>query len=165
MFRRTGLVTLAIVAIVALAAVPSITASPGIGNVPQGTQSDSAYAKSGKYLVTNVLATTQRTSCYTPEVPYFTSLAPANGYDGMTACPGANTGEDLGPYSTQAGSNPGYPAANPMLVKDHSESDIRVDPTNPNHLIGQSKWFVSAEGYNHLLGFYESWDGGGTWPA
>src|SRR5438045_2724586 len=165
MFRRTGLVTLAIVSIVALAAVPSMTASPGIGNVPQGTQSDAAYARSGKYLVTNVLATTQRTSCYTPEVPYFTSLAPSNGYDGMTACPGANTGEDLGPYPTQAGSNPGYPAATPMLVKDHSESDLRVDPTNPNHMIGQSKWFVSAEGYNHLLGFYESFDGGQTWPV
>ena len=165
MLRRTTLVTLAVVAIVALAAAPSSTASPGIGNIPQGTQSDAAYAKSGKYLVKNVLATNQRASCYTPEVPYFTSLAPANGYDGMTACTGANTGEDLGPYATQAGSNPGYPAANPMLVKDHSESDIRIDPTNPNHLIGQSKWFVSAEGYNHLLGFYESMDGGATWPV
>src|SRR6266576_555817 len=105
MFRRTALVTLTIVAIVALAAVPSISASPGIGNVPQGTQSDRAYAKSGAYRVTNVLATTQRTSCYTPEVPFFTSLAPANGYDGMTACPGANTGDDLGPSPTQSGSN------------------------------------------------------------
>ena len=47
-----------------------------------------------------------------------------------------------------------------MLVKDHSESDIRVDPHDPKHLIGQSKWFVNAEGYNHLLGFYESFDGG-----
>jgi hypothetical protein len=51
-----------------------------------------------------------------------------------------------------------------MLVKDHSESDIRVDPTNRNHLIGSSKWFVSPEGYNHVLGFYESFDGGKTWP-
>jgi hypothetical protein len=50
-------------------------------------------------------------------------------------------------------------------VKDHSESDIRVDPRDPTHLIGQSKWVVNAEGYNHLLGFYESWDGGATWPA
>ena len=116
MLRRTTLVTLAIVAIVALAAVPSSTASPGIGNVPQGTQTDKAYAKSGAYRVTNVLATTQRTSCYMPEVPFFTSLAPVNAYDGMTVCTGANTGEDPGPYPTQAGSNPGYPAANPMLV-------------------------------------------------
>jgi hypothetical protein len=52
-----------------------------------------------------------------------------------------------------------------MRVKDHSESDIRVDPTNPKHLIGQSKWAVNAEGYNHLNGFYESFDGGKTWPV
>jgi hypothetical protein len=165
MLRRTTLVTLAIIAIVALAAVPATTASPGIGNVPQGTQTDRAYAKSGAYRVTNVFATTQRTSCFTPEVAFFTSLAPVNAYDGMTECTGANTGEDPGPYPTQAGSNPGYPAAKAMLVKDHSESDIRVDPTNPNHLIGQSKWFVSGEGYDHVLGFYESMDGGATWPV
>ncbi len=52
-----------------------------------------------------------------------------------------------------------------MLVKGHSESDLRVDPTNPDHLIGASKWVVSAEGYNHLLGFYESFDGGRSWPV
>ena len=166
MLRRTTVVSFAIALIVALGAMPASTASPGVGNVPQGKQSDRSYAYSAaRYGVTNVLATAQRTSCYTPEVAFFTSLAPANGYDGMTTCAGANTGEDLGPYPTQAGSNPGYPAANPMLVKDHSESDIRVDPTNPNHLIGQSKWFVSAEGYDHLLGFYESMDGGASWPV
>src|SRR5207253_10846977 len=59
------------------------------------------------------------------------------------------TGEDQGPYKTQDVVNPS------LLVKDHSESDIRVDPKDPNHLIGQSKWIVNAEGYNHLLGFYE----------
>jgi hypothetical protein len=69
------------------------------------------------------------------------------------------------PYPTQAGSNTGYPAAGAMLVKDHSESDIRVDPTNPKHLIGSVKWFVSAEGYNHLTGFFESFDGGKTWST
>jgi hypothetical protein len=166
MLRRTTLVTLAIVAIIALAAVPASTASPGIGNVPQGVQTDKAYAKSGAYRVTNVLATTQKTSCYTPEVAFFTSLAPVNGYDGMTPCgTAANTDEDPGPYDTQTGSNPGYPATASMLVKDHSESDIRVDPTNSRHLIGQSKWFVSGEGYDHLLGFYESWDRGASWPV
>ncbi len=145
----------------------SASTGAGVGNVPQGTQSDAAF--SGSYAankVTNVVPTTQQTSCYTPEVPYFTSLGPTDGYSGMSACNGAaTTGEDLGPYPTQAGSNPGYPASTPMLVKDHSESDIRVDPTNPKHLIGSSKWFVSAEGYNHLLGFYESFDGGKTWPV
>lgn len=132
-----------------------------------GTQSDQAYAASfTTNHVTNVFATTQRISCYTPEVPFFTSNGPNDGYTGMSSCNGASTtGEDLGPYTTQAGSNPGYPASTPMLVKDHSESDIRVDPTNPNHIIGTVKWFVSAEGYNHLLGFYESFDGGVTWPV
>ena len=167
MLRQTTLVTFAIVAIVVLAAVPAGTANTGIGNVPQGLQTDRQYARSGTDRgVTNIFATTQRTSCYTPEVPYLVSLAPANGYTGMTPCSGASTtGENLGPYPTQTGSNPGYPAATPMVVKDHSESDIRVDPTNPNHIIGSSKWFVSAEGYNHLTGFYESFDGGVTWPT
>lgn len=142
--------------------------APGIGNIPQGIQADSAYAASNAS-VTNVFATTQRVSCYTPEVPYFT-VGAGEGYSGMSACDVAgavqsNTGENTGPYPTQAGSNPGYPAASPMLVKDHSESDIRIDPTNPLHLIGQSKWVVSPEGYNHLLGFYESFDGGKTWPV
>src|SRR5262249_43068043 len=70
--------------------------------------------------------------------------------------------EDVGPYATQDAVG----AANAVLaVKDHSESDIRVDPTDPNHVIGQSKWIVNAENYNHLLGFYESFDGGQTWPV
>jgi hypothetical protein len=140
---------------------------PGVGVVPQGLQSDAAYAGSFKANhVTNVFATTQQTSCYTPEVPYSGSLAPADGYTGESGCAGAaTTGEALGPYPTQSGSNTGYPATTAMLVKDHSESDLRVDPTNASHLIGSSKWVVSAEGYNHLLGFYESFDGGKTWPV
>ena len=162
MLRRTMLAGLATIALLALSASPGVTtAAP-----PQGVQTDASYAASFALdQVLNVSATTQRVSCYTPEVPYFTSDGPNDGYTGMSACPGATTGEALGPYATQAGSNPGYPAATPMLVKDHSESDIRVDPTNAHHLIGQSKWFVSAEGYDHLLGFYESWDGGQTWPT
>ena len=130
---------------------------PGVGNIPQGNQTDAAYAGSYRaFGVTNVFATTQRVSCYTPEVP-----APGN-----VPCGGvANTGEDTGPYAQQASSITGYPASGPMLVTDHSESDIRVDPTNPSHLIGTSKWFTGAGGYNHLIGFYESMDGGNTWPV
>src|SRR2546425_6074981 len=168
MLRTTGVAVLATIALISLAASPS-TGAPGAGLAvtPQGTQSDRAYARSfANYAVTNVVATTQRTSCYTPEVPYFTGDGPNDGYTGMSPCAdAANTGEALGPYATQTGSNPGYPARMPMLVKDHSESDIHVDPTNAKHLIGQSKWFVSAEGYNHLLGFYESFDGGTSWPV
>ena len=141
---------------------------PGIGNVPQGLQTDAAYAASfGARGVTNVFVTSQQVSCYRPEVPSPFNAGPTNGYTGQSPCPGANTGEDIGtsPYATQVGSEPPYPASEPKLVNDHSESDIRVDPTNPQHIIGTSKWFVGPEGYNHLLGFYESWDGGKTWPV
>ena len=141
----------------------------GAGDQPRGTQSNTAYAASGQnHGVKNVFATTQQVSCYRPEVPYTANLGPNDGYTGETACPGATTGEDTGaaaPYPTQAGSNPGFATGPSVVVKNHSESDIRVDPTNPKHLIGSVKWFVSAEGYNHLLGFYESWDGGKTWPV
>ena len=139
---------------------------PGVGVIPQGTQTDSAYALSYKaHGVTNVFVTNRQTSCYVPEVPSPFNNGPNDGYTGEVPCPGARTGEDVGPYVSQATSRPGFPAATPMLVTDHSESDIRVDPTNPNHLIGSTKWFTGAEGYNHLVGFYESWDGGKTWPV
>src|SRR2546428_2431184 len=140
----------------------------GAGTSSPGAQSDAAYAGSyAKAKVTNVFATTQKVSCYRPEVPFFTK-GTTDGYTGMTACPVATTGEDTGaagPYPTQARSASGYPAAGPMLVNDHSESDLRVDPKHPNHVIASSKWFASAEGYNHVLGFYESFDGGKSWPV
>ena len=141
----------------ALAAGTVASAAPS-----QGAQSDRAFAASyAAHGVVNVSATTQRVSCYAPEVPYTTALGAAAGYPGggETLCPGATTGEQTSGFATQDVANA------PVLVKDHSESDIRVDPANPLHLIGQSKWFVSAEGYNHLLGFYESWDGGKTFPV
>src|SRR5437667_9360534 len=165
-----GVLVLATLVLVAGAAgggsARSSSLDPGVGNVPQGTQADATYAAS--VTATNVFATTQKTSCYRPEVQAPFNDGPDNGDTGETPCPGANTGEDTGAsaqYPTQVGSNPGFAIPPPMLVKDHSESDIRVDPTNSNHLIGQSKWFVSAEGYNHLLGFYESFDGGASWPT
>ena len=128
---------------------------------PQGYQSDSAFADSyAAQHVTSVLATAQRVSCYAPEVFVTLGLAPTQGYPdgGGTPCPGATTGENTGPFPTQDVHNPA------LLVKDHSESDVHVDPTDPHHVIGISKWFVNAEGYNHLTGFFESFDGGATWP-
>jgi len=156
----------------AFAAMPAQAGSaPGIANIPQGTQLDSTYAGSfAVHKVLNVDATTQQVSCYRPEV-FFSTVGSSNGYTGMQACPGATTGEDTGgsganlTYPTQRGSAAGYPAAGPMLVNDHSESNLVVDPQNPKHIIASSKWFASAEGYNHILGFYESWDGGKTWPV
>ncbi len=163
---------MAVPATLAVASEPALAQSGArAGNVAQGTQSNASYAASfAAAKVTNTDATSGQVSCYRPEDPYLVSDGPNDGYTGMSACPasGATTGENTGgsgPYPTQMGSNPGFPAAGPMLVKDHSESDIRVDPTNPRHLIGSAKWFASAEGYNHVLGFYESFNGGKTWAT
>jgi hypothetical protein len=163
--KTTLLAALSLVGTAVWAAAPAPTATTRAAMHTQTDAQDAAsYATAH---VRSVEATTGAVSCYRPEVPYAADLGPVDGYSGESACPGATTGEDVGtvPYATQAGSNPGSPAAGPMLVKDHSESDIRVDPTNPQHLIGTSKWVVSPEGYNHLLGFFESFDGGKTWPV
>ena len=164
--KKRALFSLALPVLVTVAySVAPATASASAQSGPR-TQSDSAYASSfGANSVRNVFATSQKTSCYRPEVNYAVNNGPNDGFDGETACPGSNTGENTGPYPTQVGSNAGFATGPAALVKNHSESDIRVDPTNPAHLIGSVKWFVSAEGYNHLLGFYESFDGGLTWPV
>src|SRR6266540_7397279 len=147
----------ALVAVCAGVWIPAVHASP-----PQGFQSEAAFAASyAQRNVSSVSATTQRISCYAPEVHYLGSLSPSQGYPdgGSTLCAGqASTGENIGPYPTQDVANP------PLVVKEHSESDLHVDPTNPAHLIGVSKWVVNSEGYNHLAGFFESFDGGLTWP-
>ena len=72
-----------------------VAAGAGVGNIHQGTQTDSTYANSfAKNKVTNVFSTTQQTSCYTPEVPYTVNDGPNDGYSGESACNGAaNTGE------------------------------------------------------------------------
>jgi hypothetical protein len=147
---------------VAVAACAGVCASAAHAAPPQGFQSDSAFAASyGEREVVSVPATTQRISCYAPEVFYAGSLSPSQGYPdgGSTLCNGtATTGEDIGPYPTQDVSNA------PLRAKDFSESDLHVDPTNARHLIGVAKWIVNGEGYNHLTGFFESFDGGLTWP-
>ena len=141
------------------------TAGAAAAGPPQTGQSDASFAASfAAKSVRNVSATSQRVSCYRPELAVEWRLGPEQGYldGGLTPCPGATTGEDLGPYPTQDAAG----AANGVFrAKDFSESDIRVDPTNALHLIGQSKWAIDAEGYNHQLGFYESFDGGLTWPV
>jgi hypothetical protein len=145
-----------------IAACAGVCASTASAAPPQGTQADAAFAASytGRG-VTSVAATTQRLSCFSPAVLYSGSLDSSQGYPdgGSTLCNGAaNTGENIGPYPDQAVVNP------PLRAKDFSESDLHVDPTNARHLIGIVKWFVNGEGYNHLSGFYESFDGGATWP-
>jgi hypothetical protein len=77
---------------------------PGVGNVPQGTQSDKAYAQSyAAKGVTNVDATSQQVSCYRPEVSAAAFNVPAlangpnDGYSGESACNNsATTTENTG---------------------------------------------------------------------
>jgi hypothetical protein len=169
--RIRGVIALGVSCAVVASVGAQAGSSSATATVPQGTQTDAAYAASVQTAsVPNVFATTQKVSCYRPEVSAAAfNDGPTLAYTGESPCAGAaNTGEDIaaaGPYPTQLGSNPGYPMDGPQLVKDHSESDLRVDPLNSQHLIGSSKWIVSAEGYNHLLGFYESFDGGTHWTV
>src|SRR4051794_28563788 len=115
---------------------PAMAGDPGAP--PQGLQTAAHFAASYVVMaVSNISATAQKVSCYSPELTYFGALSDNHGYldNGMSTCRGqATTGEDLGPYPTQNVANP------PMRVKDHSESDLRYDPNDVNHLIGQSKW-------------------------
>src|SRR5207247_7399947 len=83
--RKPYLAYLTVTLLILLALVPTFlfthakvaAAGPGVGNIPQGTQTNTAYANSfTANKVTNVFATTQRTSCYTPEVPYGVSDGP-----------------------------------------------------------------------------------------
>src|SRR2546425_7183371 len=120
--RHPFALLIGIVLPVSLGLAPSLVNSaptgvdPGIGNVPQGTQSDQTYADSfAANHVTNVFVTNQQVSCYRPEVPFAVINGPNDGYTGEASCPGATTGENTGsvPYPSQAGSEFPYPAAGP----------------------------------------------------
>ena len=121
---------------VAAAVCVGVCAGGATAAPPQGFQSDAEFAASyASRSVTSVPATTQRVSCYTPQVLYQGSLSPSQGYPdgGATPCAGAaTTGELLGPFATQDVSNP------PLRAKDFSESVLHVDPTSPRHVIGVS---------------------------
>ncbi len=52
-----------------------------------------------------------------------------------------------------------------VWANDHSESDLAVDPTNPQHIVGMSKFFFSPKDYLFRLGWYDSTDGGQTWTS
>src|SRR5690349_14851831 len=79
------LVSASIVALASITVYGSMVAKSKAASVTQGPQSDGAYAVSfAANNVTNVFATTQQTSCYRPEVPYFVNNGPSNGYSGMS---------------------------------------------------------------------------------
>jgi len=48
---------------------------------------------------------------------------------------------------------------------DRSESDLQVDPLNPNHMVGLSKVFWSPHDYLFDLEWFDSEDGGQTWST
>ncbi len=50
-------------------------------------------------------------------------------------------------------------------ANDKSESDLAVDPTNPKHIVGMSKFFFSPQDYLFRLGWYDSIDGGKSWTS
>src|SRR4029079_12887893 len=129
-------------ALAALALILAIgPAATGAGGPPQGTQSNAVFAASSSS-VSSTSVTSQQRSCYAPEVYYTGELDASDGYrdGGSTPCPGATTGENTGPFQLQDVANPS------LLVKDHSESDIRIDPNNTKHVIGQSKGVGTPEG-------------------
>ncbi len=49
------------------------------------------------------------------------------------------------------------------LVNDFSEVMVAIDPTDPNHLLGASKFFYIPASYLFYTGVFESFDAGLTW--
>ena len=91
--RKSRLAYFVVIMLILLAFAPMMfahakvaTVGPGVGNVPQGTQSDTAYTNSfATNHVTNIIAIMQKTSCYTPEVPYGVNDGPNDGYSGESS--------------------------------------------------------------------------------
>lgn len=48
-------------------------------------------------------------------------------------------------------------------LNDFSEVMVSLDPTDPDHLLGGSKFFYYPPGYDFYTGVFESYDGGFTW--
>jgi len=49
------------------------------------------------------------------------------------------------------------------FVNDFSEVMVYLDPTDPNHLLGASKFFHDPVNYDFYTGVFESYDGGVSW--
>jgi len=54
-------------------------------------------------------------------------------------------------------------AASAAYNTHRGESWIAINPSNPNHLVGMSKFFFDPLFYLFHLGSYTSFDGGSTW--
>ncbi|MCP4536888.1 MAG: DUF11 domain-containing protein [Chloroflexi bacterium] len=60
-------------------------------------------------------------------------------------------------------SRSGWTTGASHFVNDFSEVMVYLDPTNPNHLLGASKFFYDPSNYGFFTGVFESYDGGHTW--
>jgi uncharacterized repeat protein (TIGR01451 family) len=49
------------------------------------------------------------------------------------------------------------------FVNDFSEVMVALDPTDPNHLLGASKFFWAPASYDFYTGVFESYDAGHSW--
>jgi len=49
------------------------------------------------------------------------------------------------------------------FVNDFSEVMVAIDPLDPNHLLGSSKFFYDPLNYEFYTGVFESYDGGLSW--
>ena len=84
----------------AAAAVMCVAVAAGAATSALRTQTDAQFAASfASSGTTAVHVTARKVSCYRPEVAYFDALSAVEGYPngGGTVCPGATTGESLGP--------------------------------------------------------------------
>ena len=50
-----------------------------------------------------------------------------------------------------------------QIVTDFSEVMVSLDPTDPDHLLGCSKFFFDSPNYGFYTGVFESYDSGSTW--
>ena len=60
-------------------------------------------------------------------------------------------------------SHSGWITGASRFVNDFSEVMVALDPTDPNHLLGCSKFFYDPLNYGFYTGVFESFDGGHTW--
>src|SRR6266566_3370899 len=83
--RKPRLAYLTVITLTLLALAPlfmvthahGAAAGSGVGNIPQGTQSNAAYASSfATQHVANEFVTTQQTSCYPPQVRSLVPIPP-----------------------------------------------------------------------------------------
>ncbi len=69
---------------------------------------------------------------------------------------------DAIPQNVQV-SRSGWVTGASHLVNDFSEVMVYLDPTNPKHLLGASKFFYDPPNYGFYTGVFESYDGGHSW--